>query len=1014
MTENITEKNLTTQSLIDWLKSEGYEYIHGPALGFGQPTAERDDKDFRDVVLKGRLLGAVRRLNPQLPAKQAGEVVDDMAKYHNADLVLGNKELYGWITDGVKKTWREVGVEKTETVKLVDYSHPEANDFLVADEFTVRGIDELCRLDAVVFVNGLPIAVFELKSAVREAATIGEAYRQIERYKKEIPRIFLYNQIVGLSDLNHARHGTISSSWERYGTWKGVATEADAPKQAYELEILAKGLFNKARLIDALQNFIVFEADSDGEAVSFTKKMGLYHQYYGVNNIVASTMRSVGGEQEHKIGVFWHTQGSGKSLSMVFYVNKTRRLVALNSPAYVFLTDREDLDDQLHRLFKRVGYGHLAQRAETILDLRKKIKEFDMGVSRLIFSTIQKFQDYKEEFQDFSSRDNIIVLADEAHRTQYSGLAGNVRKALPKASFLAVTGTPIAVADGRNTEKVFGKVVSSYKIGQSVEDGATVHIYYEGRLASLHVLDQLIDSKLDEYLNEIPIDDKTKLQKELVDFELIIGDRGRIAKIAKDIVAHFNQRPLEGKAMVVTMSRRIAVDMYEEIEKIPGAPECAAVISGMEDFSGKIQPEHNVKILEKRFKKANDPLKIAIVCDMWLTGFDVPHLHTMYLDKPLKNHGLMQAIARVNRVYKDKPAGLIVDYIGIAEHLKKALAMYGSEITNDDLLPLEKVVARMKELHRKVAGFFGDLDYAGWRKKQGEELSNLIRDAIDRVITGPRGVHSDDKKMLYFGAVSTLGKLHAFVMPEKSAMDILPDTQFFQAVKEGIAKLTVIPKAVFPEETESAIRSLISDAVRAEDIIDLFKKDGAKGSISIFDPHFEEEIKKARFKNLAVDVVRKLLDQEIVARMKRNKARYETMLDMLKQLIEKYENNVISSAEIIKQLVQIALEIKKLDQKGLASGLSEEEIIFYDTLVKDPYLKEVGIDIKNFVRELISRIRRDLAIDWTNNDVIKARIRQNVRLLLIQKGIVEQMQTERLIESIYQETIRVYREYIPA
>jgi type I restriction enzyme R subunit len=477
---SITEKNLTAQSLIDWLQAEGYEYKPGPALGFGQPQAERDDKDFRDVVLKGRLLGAIRRLNPQLPAKQAEEVADDIAKYHSADLMLGNKQMYSWLTDGFKKTWREAGEEKTEIVQLIDYTYPEANDFLVSDEVTVRGIDNTCRLDLITFVNGLPIGVFELKSATRETATIGEAYRQMEQYKKDIPKLFLYNQIIGLSDLNHARHGTISSSWERYAAWKGIASEQDAPKNKYELEILAKGLFNKARLIDALQNFIVFEADGDGEAVSFTKKMCLYHQFYGVNKIVSSTLRSVAGEQEHKIGVFWHTQGSGKSLSMVFYVNKTRRLAELNSPAYVFLTDREDLDDQLHRLFKRVGYGHLVHRAETIVDLRNQIKEFDLGVNRLVFSTIQKFQDYRDEFNEFSSRQNVIVLADEAHRTQYSGLAGNVRKALPNASFLAVTGTPIASADGRNTQKVFGEIVSAYKIGQSVGRDDRPAVFWRG------------------------------------------------------------------------------------------------------------------------------------------------------------------------------------------------------------------------------------------------------------------------------------------------------------------------------------------------------------------------------------------------------------------------------------------------------------------------------------------------------------------------------------------------------
>lgn len=1007
----LNENNLTEQSLIEWLQGQGYEYVYGPDINPGQPRAERED--FRGVVLKDRLLGAIRRINPSLPAEQAEMVVKDIADYHHNNPMLGNKEFYSWLINGKKTSWRENGVEKTDLVKLIDFNNPESNGFVAVNQFTVQGLDTTCRLDVVVFINGLPIGLFELKSAVHGSATIGEAYRQVERYKKEIPKLFLYNQVIGLSDLINARHGTISSSWERYGTWKGITTPNDAPQNTNQLEVLAKGLFDRTRLLDVLQNFFVFEADGDGEAVTFTKKMCMYHQYYGVNTTVESTLRAVRGEQDRKIGVFWHTQGSGKSLSMVFYVNKTKNIEELKSPAYVFLTDREDLDTQLHTLFMRSGYENFAQRADSILDLKGKVQQLNQGSSRLIFSTIHKFKDYTDEFKEFSTRENVIVLADEAHRTQYSGLAGKVRLALPQASFLAVTGTPISQSDGHDTTRVFGDIVSTYKMSQAVEDGATVPIYYEGRLVPLHLADKFVDSKLDDILGEIVVEEKAKARKEWAVLEEVVGSQSRIEQVAKDIVYHFNNRPISGKAMVVTMSRRIAVSIYKEIQKIDGAPECAVVISNSEEYAGDIQKETDSKKLEKRFKKTNDSLKIAIVCDMWLTGFDVPNLHTMYLDKPLKNHGLMQAIARVNRVYKDKPGGLIVDYIGIAENLKKALAMYDSDIQNNALLPLDEIISEMHRVHTEAISFLHGVNFKGWRNLKGIELSNLLQESINAVISKD-GRLSDDRKMAYIGIVNKLSKLHALVMPSTTAMDIVTDMQFLQAVKEGINKQTVVPKAVFPEETESAIRSLVHDAIQAEDIVDLFSSNGESKSISIFDPKFAEEIKKVRFQNFAVDAVRKLLDQEIISRMKMNKARYETMLTLLTDLIEKYENNVINSSEIIKRLLEIADEIKNLDEESQSLGLSPEEITFYDTLQTDPDLKKSGIDIKGFVKELTKRIRRDLSIDWLNNENIKAKIRQNVRLMLLQKGIVDAMQTERLIESIYMETVRVYREFQPA
>lgn len=1003
----LNEQNLTEQSLIDWLKAQGYDYVYGPDINPGQQKAARED--FRTVVLKDRLVGSIRRLNPQLPSNQAELIARDIAEYSHADLVLGNKEMYSWLTDGKKHSWRMGESEKTELVRLIDFDNPDANDFLVVNQFTVQGIDSVCRPDVVIFINGLPLSVFELKSVVREFTSIGEAYRDMESYKKEIPKLFLYNQIIGLSDLYLAKHGTISSSWERFASWKGINAENDEPKTAVELEVLLRGLFDKRRFLDVVKNFVVYEADGDGEAVTFTKKMCLYHQYYGVNKTVESTIKAVGGEQDHKIGVFWHTQGSGKSLSMVFYVNKTKRIDSLKSPAYVFLTDREDLDDQLYKTFKRSGYGTLAKRASSIKDLRDRLEHLG---SELIFTTIQKFKDDPDANTILTNRENVIVLADEAHRTQYSAFAGNVRRALPNASFLGVTGTPIAMND-KDTMRVFGSVVSEYRIGMSVKDGATVPIYYEGRLVPLHMADKFVDSKFDSLLGEIVVDEKNKARKEWAVLEEVVGAQSRIEEIAKDIVNHFNNRPIEGKAMIVTMSRRIAVGMYKEIMKLRNAPECAVVISGSDEFASEIQHELDVKKLEKRFKKINDPLKIAIVCDMWLTGFDVPCLHTMYLDKPLKNHGLMQAIARVNRVFKDKPGGLIVDYIGIAENLKKALSIYDSGVQKDAMLPLDEIIVEMNSLHRDAIAYFNGIEYSGWKKLKGTELSRLLQSCINEVIT-KEGILSDDRKMRFIGTVGKLSKLHALVMPSESAMEIVNDIQFLQAVREGVARLTVISKAIFPEEKESAIRSLIHGAVQAENVIDLFASSDESKSVSIFDERFAAEIRKSDYKNLAVDSVRKMLDKEIMVRMRTNKARYETMLTLLTDLIEKYENNVISSSEIIKRLLEIAQEIKRLDAESQSLGLSEEEIAFYDSLAKDPTLKEANIDTKEFVKNLIKRVRRDLTIDWTNNETIKARIRQNVRLLLIQKGIIEQRQTERLIENIFQEIVRVYREYQPA
>ncbi len=999
----ITEQILTEEAVIEWFKQLGYEYKFGPEISPGGILVERD---FKDVILEKRLKGALKRLNPDLPEKAIDEAIYKLKKVEYPNLEIANKEVYRMLRDGIRVEVEDENKNLRERfVKVIDFENPLNNEFLVVNQFTVQGAERLRRPDVVVFINGLPIAIFELKNPTIEEATIQTAYQQLQEYKKDIPEIFKYNQILVISDLVEAKYGTISASWEWFKKWRGIEDPNEQLQGVSELEVLVKGIFQKARLLDIIRYFIVFEADSEKEVSKFTKKICLYHQYFGVNKAIQRTLQALKPKGGGKIGILWHTQGSGKTLSMVFYVNKAKELPELQSPTFVFLTDRNDLDNQFYKTFLRTGYSALAKQAETIKDLEYKLKT---AGGELIFTTIQKFG---EDFGVLSERENIIVIADEAHRSQYAELAARARKALPNASFMGITATPIDL-ENRNTRSVFGDYIDVYTMSQAVSDGATVPIYYESRLVPLHLTNYFIDEEFDELMQEVSdIEVKESLKRKLARLEKLVSVPDRLRKIAEDIIYHFNNRGIEGKAMVVTISRRVAVEMYKLLREQPNAPEVAVVISKPEDFKDDIKGEMRADELEKRFKNPDDPLKMVVVCDMWLTGFDVPCLTTMYFDKPLKNHGLIQAIARVNRVFKDKQGGLIVDYIGIADNLKKALSIYDAPIREEAMISIEEIINKMLEKYYVVKSMLNGVDYSKWKYLEGEKLAQLLQQAINTVITDPKDGTLDDKRKERFLKESlALIKLHAFAMPYKEAYEIKDDVDFFKAVRANLIKRTIAKDKIPEKDFDSIVKELIAKSITAEGIIDIFDLRGkGKIDISILDEKFLEEVKKLQHKNLAIELLRKLLEDEIRLRMRKNNIRYRSLLEMLERLIEEYENRMISASKIIEKLIELAQEIKKADKEAEETGLSEEELAFYDAILSKKMIRQ-DEKIKELVRELVSIIRRDLTIDWTNNEIIKARIRDNVRLLLLRNNFKPE-ETEELTNVIYEQAFALFKDY---
>jgi type I restriction enzyme R subunit len=1023
-TESVVE-----DAALEWLRGIGWSLRHGLEIPPGEPGAER--ADYAQVVLEARLRGALTRLNPALPAEALADAFRRLTRPEGAELSARNRAVHRLLVEGVTVEYRAAdGAIRGAQARVLDFDDPQNDDWLAINQFTVTENKHARRPDVVLFVNGLPLAVMELKNAADEDATIWTAFQQLQTYKAELPSLFAFNEVLLASDGVEARVGTLTAGREWMKPWRTITGEKLADPHLPELQVSIEGLFEKQRFLDLVRDFVVFE-DAGGGKLS--KKMAGYHQFHAVQVAVGETLRAaelagdlgeLGGRYEagekpggqrgdRRVGVVWHTQGSGKSLTMAFYAGRIVREPAMQNPTLVVLTDRNDLDDQLFGTFSRCQ-DLLRQppvQAESRADLREKLAVAAGGV---VFTTIQKF--FPEEKGDrqpvLSDRRNIVVIADEAHRSQYDfidGFARHMRDALPHASFIGFTGTPIELQDA-NTRAVFGDYISVYDIQRAVEDGATVPIYYESRLAKL-VLDEAERPKIDPGFEEATegeeVERKEKLKTKWAQLEAVVGAERRLALVARDIVEHFETRleALEGKAMIVCMSRRICVELYREIVRLrpqwqheddeQGAIKVVMTGSASDPlyWQSHIRNKSRREALANRFRDPADPLKLVLVRDMWLTGFDAPSLHTMYVDKPMRGHGLMQAIARVNRVFKDKPGGLVVDYLGLAHELKAALATYTeSGGTGRTALDQDEAVAVMLEKYEVCCGLFGSFttrssmvrsfNWSRWVTGTPAERLGLLPAAQEHILAQENG------KDRLIHAVRELSQAFALAVPHAEALRIRDDVAFFQAVQAVLAKRA--PGEARPEEElDHAVRQIISRAVTPEGVVDIFAAAGlAKPDISILSDEFLSEVRGMPQRNLAVELLQKLLKGELRTRWRKNLVQARSFLELLEQSLRRYQNRAIEAAQVIEELIGLAKQMREADRRGEALRLTEDELAFYDALeTNDSAVKVLGEPtLRDIARELVASVRANVTIDWTVRENVRAQLRVLVKRILRKHG----------------------------
>jgi len=1032
---------------IEELESLGFTYISGVDLAPDAMNPERNS--YGDVLLIRRLQRALHKLNPSIPDDALQSAVRKLSRIATSNLLADNETFHRMLVDGVPVEYRKGSDIKGDSVRIVDFDCPLNNEFLVVNQYTVVQNNNNKRPDVLLFVNGIPLVIFELKNPADENATCHKAYEQLQAYKLAIPGLFTYNEICIISDGLEAKAGSLTAPYSRFSTWKTKDGIKEAAKFDNELSTLIHGLCNPATLIDYIQNFVTYEKTQTEDKVTHivkvetVKKIAAYHQYYAVNKALAQTIRARGYSNtppatiqedpssyglpsasdqpkgDRKAGVIWHTQGSGKSLSMVFYTGKIVR--TLNNPTIVVITDRNDLDDQLFDTF--AGNSQLLRQPPTQANSCEELKTLlKVASGGIVFTTIQKFIPDNNEsvYELLSDRDNIVVIADEAHRTQYGfnaklrdikengevvgqriayGFAKYIRDALPNATFIGFTGTPVEKQDA-NTPAVFGNYIDIYDIAQAVEDKVTVRIYYESRLAKVNLTEEgkrLIE-QFDEELDEVgEADEATKAKMKWAKLEAIVGNEDRIRILANDIVTHFEERQkvFEGKALIVAMSRRIAVEIYDAIIKL--RPEwhsddldkgsIKVVMTSSSSDGAAIQKHHTTKAQRKalalRLKDENDPLKIVIVRDMWLTGFDAPCLNTMYIDKPMKDHNLMQAIARVNRVFKDKPGGLIVDYIGIATNLKKALGFYAE--SGGKGVPAEthqKAVEIMLEKLEVVRDILYGFDYSAFFSSAVKDKLSLILQAEDFIL----GL--DDGKNRFIREVSLLGQAYALAKPDPATFKNAEEIAFFQAVKARLTKFETGGNGK-GESYDSVIRNIVNSAISSDQVVDIFGAAGLeKPELSILSEEFLKEIEGMKYKNVAIELLKKLLSDEIKIRSKHNLAKSKTLMEMLDGAIKRYQNNLLTTAEIIEELIRIAREINAADKRGQDMGLSEDELAFYDALeTNDSAVKVLGDDqLRAIAREIADKVRKNATIDFAIKETARARIMVIVRRILNKYG----------------------------
>lgn len=985
--------------VLSWMAELGFANLHGPDIAPGEPTAERDT--YEQVILPRRLADAVARLNPSIPTQAREEAIRKVIRLESPSLIINNNTFHRMLVDGVEIEYRrDDGTIAGDRVRLVDFANPDNNDFVAVNQFTVIEGQHNRRPDVVIFVNGLPLGLIELKNPADENATIWSAFNQLQTYKQQIPSLCAFNGVLIISDGLEARVGSLTADRERFMPWKTIEGEELAPSTMPQLEVLIHGLFDKRRFLDFVRHFIVFEQETDG---SISKKLAGYHQFHAVNRAVEATAGAAGPKGDKRCGVVWHTQGSGKSLTMAFYAGRVILHPAMQNPTLVVLTDRNDLDDQLFGTFARC-HELLRQKpvqARDRADLRKLLAVASGGV---VFTTIQKFfpEEKGDAYPQLSDRRNIIVIADEAHRSQYDfidGYARHIRDALPNASFIGFTGTPIELTD-KNTRAVFGDYISIYDIQRAVQDGATVPIYYESRLAKLELKEEErphLDVEFEEVTEGEEEGKKEKLKTKWAALEAIVGADKRINLIADDLVTHFERRleAMDGKALIVCMSRRICVDLYKAIVKLrpqwhdpaddKGAIKIVMTGSASDplDWQEHIRNKPRREELGKRFKNPRDSLKIVIVRDMWLTGFDAPCLHTMYVDKPMRGHGLMQAIARVNRVFRDKPGGLVVDYLGLADQLKRALHDYTeSGGKGDTAIDQEDAVAVMLEKYEICCDMFHGFNWATWTTGSPADRLRLLPPAQEHILA------LKDGKTRFLKAVTDLSKAFALAVPHAEALRIRDDVAFFQAVRSALAKTTAAGGKT-PDELDAAIRQLVSKAVASDEVVDIFSAAGLKNpDISILSDEFLAEVKSLPHRNLAVELLRKLLNDEIKTRSKKNIVQSRSFAEMLEQSIRSYQNRAIETAQVIEELIALAKDMREANKRGEETGLSEDELAFYDALeVNDSAVKVLGDEtLRNIARELVETVRRNVTIDWTVKETVRAKLRTMVKRILRKYG----------------------------
>ncbi|WP_395743441.1 type I restriction endonuclease subunit R [Prosthecobacter sp.] len=1020
LTESIVE-----DAALTWFGELGYAVGHGPQMAPGEPAAERDS--FGEVVLVRRLREALRQLNPAIPEEAREEALRKVLRVAIPSLVQTNRAFHRLLRDGVDVEYaRPDGSTKNDKAWLVDFSDVRANDWLAVNQFTVIEGQHNRRPDLVVFVNGLPLGLIELKNAADEDTTIWSAYQQLQTYKAEIPSLLQYNAALIVSDGLQARIGSLTANQEWFKVWRTIDGESDAPKSALELETLVRGVFERQRFLDLLHHFIVFEEDPDSGALH--KIIAGYHQFHAVNAAVEETVRASGmlsasrvqespggywsGRMhggrpgDRRAGVVWHTQGSGKSFSMLFYAARVVRHPAMQNPTLVVLTDRNDLDDQLYGQFQRCAdiLGQMPVQAASRDMLRDLLAVASGGV---VFTTIQKFLPEKgEKMPELSPRRNIVVIADEAHRSQYDlidGLARHMRDALPNASFIGFTGTPIEKTDA-NTRAVFGDYISIYDIQRAVADKATVPIYYESRISKLSLnASELpkIDDEFEEITEGEELTKKEKLKTKWAALEALVGDPKRIALVAADLVAHFEKRleAIDGKAMIVCMSRRICVDLYNALVKLRPEWELETlkvVMTGSAEDGPEWQKHIGNKTkrreLANQFKDAKSPFKIVIVRDMWLTGFDAPCLHTMYADKPMQGHGLMQAIARVNRVFRDKPGGLVVDYLGLADQLKKALVTYTeSGGQGNPTFDTAQAIAVMLEKHGIACDMLHGFNWDKWTTGKPAERLALLPTGQEHIL------EQDDGKKRWLQVVTELSRAFALCAASDEATAIRDDVSFFQALQAALNKQSGTSRKT-PEQIDAAIRQLVSKAITTDgQVIDVFTAAGLpKPDISILSDQFLAEVRGLKHKNVAAELLEKLLKDELKVRSKRNLVQSQVFSEKLKRTLNAYHNRAISTMQIIDELIKLAKDLDAATKRGEDLGLTDDEVAFYDALsANNSAVQAMGdAKLKVIAAELITQVKKSVTIDWTLRESARAKIKIMVKRILNKHGYPPDLQEE--------------------